>query len=1259
MFLLSPGQPMPVERILEDLWGEEVPSGGSKTVGFHISKLRDALEPDRERGQDGSFIRTTPAGYLLDIAPETIDVRRFESLLEEARAVIGVDPGAAAALSRDALGLWRGPALADFAYEEFAQDEIRRLDELRLHAVETRVDADLALGRHADLIAELNGLVSDHPLRESLRATLMVALYRSGRQADALRVFDDTRRTLGEELGIEPSTALRDLEARILAQDPDLDLPVRARPSSAAPRSEDIPNPYIGLRPFSEAEAEDFHGREDLTARAVERLMEARFVALVGPSGSGKSSIARAGVLPIVRETHVVARMVPGDRPLEELEIAMLRAFPEAPASASGILRSDEGGLRRMVQLLEAERPVLLVVDQFEELWSLAGEGARAEFIDRLLDALDDDRANIKVLVTLRSDFLGEPLSSPQLAGWIDDGMILVSPMTTAELDAAITRPAERVGVAVEPGLTAAVVADVTDNPGALPLLQYALTEAFDQRETNVLTQNDYRRVGGLRTALTQRAELVYDALEAGQLEICRQLFLRLVTPGEGTGDTRRRLPVEGLADLQRDVEVVLDAFGEARLLTFDHDAATGEATVEVAHEAILTEWDQLRTWVTEAREELTARRRLDDLANEWDRSDRGAEFLLTGGQLDRFEEWLPTSTITISSLDRELVTASRMRRDETHARTRRRRLAIVLALALAAISTSALSLIALGANRDATRNLAVLEATELAKAVVEVLDSDPELAALLSQEALVRAYDAGADLESAVIALQLALQGLHAAFPEEAGPAVVSGPDRASGVFIIPIGDLLDLADRNVDRALTPAECEDHLGAPCPSGPVSGRLPDSVLADPVLVRENRFKPLSGTFVTVGYFDSIPAETAWSVGLSLIRSGLGFFVREDPRPQWPTATGDSRGTGACCAPRLRVFRGVDVGVFAAGTWSSINSDDFRTDTDVGFNFVPINEVVPQDVVSRTLPAALVEQATIDGELSAVWVQYRPTTTLWYREDVLGRLGFDPPQAWDELMTLTEAIADTGMAPWCFGLGGPQGFDYVGNLIESQVLAIGGVELHDAWVSHSVPMTDPRIVAAHERVGALLFNERYHEGWTVINRTNSNAPESFVALEPDCVLWAVPPPVVQLFADEVPDLGVLILGAESEVGVGGVIVDGTQATLWIDAPESRSFLRTVLSLNFGNSVAEAQEGFDLVANVQIDPDTYSNPQSQRLAAELRDGARDDVLRAAFLVEHPDLADTYLTGLSRWLDGGPDVLKVVLADIEAEWVRIDTR
>ena len=207
------------------MWGEQPPATAVKTVQVYVSHLRRALVED--------VVSSSRGGYVLAVDAERIDALRFERLLDEGRAALsGDDPARAAELLRAALALWRGRALGDFAYERFAQDERARLEELRLAAVEERIEADLRLGRHVEVVPELEGLVREQPVRERLRAQHMLALYRSGRQADALESFRDARRSLTEELGLEPGRELRELEQAILTQAPELD-PPRARRAAA------------------------------------------------------------------------------------------------------------------------------------------------------------------------------------------------------------------------------------------------------------------------------------------------------------------------------------------------------------------------------------------------------------------------------------------------------------------------------------------------------------------------------------------------------------------------------------------------------------------------------------------------------------------------------------------------------------------------------------------------------------------------------------------------------------------------------------------------------------------------------------------------------------------------------------------------------------------------------------------------------------------------------------------------------------------
>lgn len=218
MLLLHRNEIVSVDRLIDAVWEEQAPAGAAKNVQIHVSRLRKALEP-----RSNSVIHTRANGYVLEVAPAEVDADRFELLVDEGRRTLAEgELERADATLRDALALWRGEPLADFAYASFAQSEIRRLEELRLGALEERIDADLGLGREKAITAELQGLVNQHPLRERLRGQLMLALYRSGRKAEALRVYDEARRALAEELGLEPSESLQQRHRAVLTDDPEL-----------------------------------------------------------------------------------------------------------------------------------------------------------------------------------------------------------------------------------------------------------------------------------------------------------------------------------------------------------------------------------------------------------------------------------------------------------------------------------------------------------------------------------------------------------------------------------------------------------------------------------------------------------------------------------------------------------------------------------------------------------------------------------------------------------------------------------------------------------------------------------------------------------------------------------------------------------------------------------------------------------------------------------------------------------------------------
>jgi DNA-binding SARP family transcriptional activator len=251
LLLLNANHVVSTDRIIDELWGDEVGRNHQNALWVHVSNLRSLLEPDRAKRSEGGVLLTRSPGYVLHVAPDDLDAWRFESLLREARSLLEVDSAAAALVASEGLALWRGRPYEDLIYESFVQAEIARLEEMRLEAVELRIDADLRRGQAATLVGELESLIRQHPLRERFTADLMVALHRSGRHAEALRAYQRLRSHLGEEIGVEPSESLSTLEHKLIVRDPSLDHPGSPTGSQTplAVRGYELREP-LGERPF-------------------------------------------------------------------------------------------------------------------------------------------------------------------------------------------------------------------------------------------------------------------------------------------------------------------------------------------------------------------------------------------------------------------------------------------------------------------------------------------------------------------------------------------------------------------------------------------------------------------------------------------------------------------------------------------------------------------------------------------------------------------------------------------------------------------------------------------------------------------------------------------------------------------------------------------------------------------------------------------------------------------------------------------------
>ena len=446
-----------------------------------------------------------------------------------------------------------------------------------------RLDARLAAGDEANVVAEAERLVAEHPLRERLWALLMLAEYRLGRQSEALRSYSRLRQLLAEELGIEPSPELQALELQILEQDPSLaeirGLEVLSPHGVTTP----VRNPYKGLRAFEEADAGDFFGRDDLVRKlrlALDRRGASRLVMLAGPSGTGKSSVVRAGLLSgLIAEGRSVAAMYPGIHPMTAL------------AQAVTDLKGDGS---------------VLVVDQFEELFTLVSEpGQRVAFLTAIADlATRDDGPWI--VATIRADYLDELMAHAGLASLLDQALMLVPPMSEHEIRSARGgtrrggwgRHRSGVGGRYHGGHHGTSV-------GA------AAPTVCTHRPSSTVATGD--RSPGTRTGrpvaswvrFARRADELYDSLDESGRATARRAFLRMVSMTSDGEPVRKRVGRSDLADLAQ-ADGVLDAFGANRLVTFDR-TPHGEPTIEVAHEALLRDWPLLRDWIEEARFELVA----------------------------------------------------------------------------------------------------------------------------------------------------------------------------------------------------------------------------------------------------------------------------------------------------------------------------------------------------------------------------------------------------------------------------------------------------------------------------------------------------------------------------------------------------------------------------------------------------------------------------------------------------------------------------
>ncbi|MFI7121906.1 helix-turn-helix domain-containing protein [Amycolatopsis sp. NPDC049868] len=504
-----------------------------------------------------------------------------------------------------------------------------------------------------------------------------------------------------------------------------------AASTTGLPTEDDEAAPYVGLRPYGGGDAGRFFGRERLTEDLLRRITVQRFVAVFGPSGSGKSSLLRAGLVPRLASKVIV--FTPGGHPLEECAIQLAAATGSWPSVVRGELTSEQRGLHRLVrQALVAEPPnaeVVIVVDQFEELFTVCqDERERSDFITMLLTATSAASSRCRVVIGVRADFYPQCALRTDLTEALQDAQVTVGPMTSDELRLVITQPAQQARCAVESALLTTLVTQTHGRTGVLPLLSHALLETWRRRKGNTLTLAGFQASGEFDGALAKTAEAAFAALDDHQQALARDLFLRLIALGEGTEDTKRKIGTEELDDNPVLAEVV-HQFTQARLLT------RSEGSLELAHEALIKAWPRLAAWMAEDRDGQRIHRELTDAAAAWRRHNRDPSVLLRGTRLAVVGDWVDHGGHP-SAKEREFLNASiAADTSERHAKRRvvrrqRQLLAVLAAVLLLAVSIAAY---ATHAQRQANRERVTTIVLKALASIGELSRTNPELAAQLS----------------------------------------------------------------------------------------------------------------------------------------------------------------------------------------------------------------------------------------------------------------------------------------------------------------------------------------------------------------------------------------------------------------------------------------------------------------------------------------------------------------------------------------------
>jgi WD40 repeat protein len=520
--------------------------------------------------------------------------------------------------------------------------------------------------------------------------------------------------------------------------------------ASYQPKPFDGRCPYVGLAAFDERDADRFFGRERLVAELASRVASRRCVVVAGPSGSGKSSLVRAGLIPALRkgsllpgsERWLCESLRPGRNPLDELA-RVASSLAGSLAAGDDIRargRADPAILHRWVDIAlkdDRARRAVILVDQFEEVFTqVADEAERLAFLNLLVHAATAEGGRVILLLTLRSDFISDCAAYPQLNALLNQSFIQVGAMQPDELVSAIALPALQVGLRIDPDLVAQIVNDMRDEPGALPLMQFALRDLFEAQQAAggvvALTLSGYLSRGGIRQSLQRYADAQFAQLSGQEQELARAVFTNLIQLG--AQPTRRTARFDELAPSGADaaaVQSIVRRLADARLLTTGQQDQ--QDTIAIAHERLIDAWPWLRQLVHDNREVIALQSEVADAAARWETSRRDPSYLYAGARLAAAQEQLAAKRLKLSGPAQAFVEASVRARDAARIRRQRVTISLLAGLTAVALIFAGLAAWAVGQSNEARRQEALSRSRELAAVAINQLADFPERALLIA----------------------------------------------------------------------------------------------------------------------------------------------------------------------------------------------------------------------------------------------------------------------------------------------------------------------------------------------------------------------------------------------------------------------------------------------------------------------------------------------------------------------------------------------